>query len=124
MNCKIVIGSQFRNYGIWFRNWKPYFRYPWESAYSGIEVTPGPACGDNEQHITGDVSFALRSYIALTQDFQWLSEVVVGEITPLEFALNMARFWESRPTYNESKRQWEINGKLLFLKYLHKSLQE
>ena len=91
-----------------------FFRYPWESAYSGIEVTPAPACANNEQHITGDVSFALRSYIALTQDFQWLSEQVEDKITPLDFALNMARFWESRPTYNESKGQWEINGELLF----------
>ena len=94
------------------------FRYPWESAYSGIEVTPDicPACRDNEQHITGDVSFALRSYVALTQDFQWILEQVEDEITPLDFALNMARFWESRPTYNESKGLWEINGLLLFLK--------
>ena len=39
-------------------------RYPWESAYTGAEVTPDicPLCRENQQHITGDISFALRDH--------------------------------------------------------------
>ena len=81
------------------------FRYPWESAYSGVEVVPVPVYGENEQHITGDIAFALRTYLATTKDLSWLKDKSV-----LEFVLNMARFWESRPTFNESTQRWDING--------------
>ena len=46
-----------------------------------------------------------RSYLGATGDSAWLDDV-----TNLEFALNMARFWESRPTFDQTKDRWEING--------------
>lgn len=44
--------------------------------------------------------------MAFTGDLDWLSN---GDDN-LEFALNMARFWESRPSFNATKDRWEING--------------
>lgn len=49
-------------------------RFPWESAYTGVEVTQ-PCCpevAEFEQHITGCISFAARQYLATTRDEDWL----------------------------------------------------
>jgi len=39
------------------------YRFPWEAAFTGVEVTPEvcPLCRENQQHITGDIAFAARS---------------------------------------------------------------
>ena len=88
------------------------FRYPWESAYSGVEVVPDccPEIGENEQHITGDISFALRQYLATTRDLVWLKTITEHGTDPLQFAVNMAGFWASRPTFNGETQKWDING--------------
>ncbi len=53
-----------------------------------------------------------RSYIAATRDLIWLtSELEDGAgVMPIDFVINMAKFWKSRPTFNETKGLWEING--------------
>ncbi len=49
--------------------------------------------------------------MGLTQDLDWLTQLQDGfEVTGNDFILEMARFWESRPTYSEEEEQWEING--------------
>lgn len=51
-----------------------HYRFPWESAYTGVEVTQ-PCCPDVaifEQHISGCISFAIRQYLATTRDEEWL----------------------------------------------------
>ncbi|EAT35267.1 AAEL012555-PA [Aedes aegypti] len=66
-------------------------KYPWESAWSGIEVTQ-PCCPEVAQfqhHITADISFALRQYFAATQDLAWLR----NQGCPLAQAI--AEFWAS-----------------------------
>ena len=87
------------------------FRYPWESAQTGVEVTPDccPETRENQQHISGDISFALRSFMAMTQNFTWLKRPQPNNL-PIDMAVNIAKFWESRPTFNETKGKWEING--------------
>ena len=44
-------------------------RFPWESAYTGAEVTPDlcVACRENQQHITGDIAWAARSLVGKKQ---------------------------------------------------------
>ena len=44
-------------------------RFPWESAYTGAEVTPDlcVACRENQQHITGDIAWAARSLVGKEQ---------------------------------------------------------
>ncbi|XP_059096648.1 protein-glucosylgalactosylhydroxylysine glucosidase-like [Tigriopus californicus] len=89
-------------------------RFPWESAFTGAEVTPDicPLCRENQQHITGDIALAARQLISMTLDIDWLTETPYGvNITEngAQFILEMAKFWASRPTYNETKGQYEIN---------------
>ena len=89
------------------------FRYPWESAYTGHEVTPDicPLCRENQQHITGDIAYAARQYVAMTMDLDWLQQgQPTGAASGNEFIVEMAKFWESRPSFNDTKGKWEING--------------
>lgn len=88
-------------------------RFPWESALTGIEVTPVicPACGENQQHITGDIAFAARQYLSATRDEDWLTQTQAGtNYTGMDFLLEMARFWNSRPSFNATKQRYDING--------------
>lgn len=50
------------------------FRFPWESAFTGREVTQ-PCCmevAEFEHHITGCIAFAIRQYISMTGDENFL----------------------------------------------------
>ena len=81
-------------------------RFPWESARTGAEVTPDICvpCRENQQHITADIAFAARTFVALTRDLDWLA------FSGNDFILEMARFWESRPTFDASTGSWDIDG--------------
>ncbi len=88
-------------------------RFPWESAFTGTEVTPDvcPECRENQQHITGDIAWAARTFVAVTQDMEWLCKKQPGsDFSGNDLIVEMAKFWESRPTYNRGKGQWETNG--------------
>lgn len=64
--------------------------FPWEDAFSGLNVCPiGVDTCKNEQHITGDISFALRQYWANTHDKKWLADSI-------DIINSMCEFWESR----------------------------
>ncbi|XP_046585029.1 protein-glucosylgalactosylhydroxylysine glucosidase-like [Haliotis rubra] len=80
-------------------------RYPWESGFTGLETSPSVACGDLEQHITGDVSLAFRQYLQLTNDTDFLTQ---GR--GLDAITNMAEFWASRVVKNTTTKLWEIRG--------------
>ncbi|KAF2072925.1 hypothetical protein CYY_005747 [Polysphondylium violaceum] len=80
------------------------YMFPWESGFSGYEVCPTFApTGLLEQHITGDISFAMRQYYYTTGDFQWLNS------TGYQAIKGMAEFWASRVTVN-SDSSVSING--------------
>ena len=75
--------------------------YAWESADTGEEVTPTQAlgldgrpvpirCGEQEQHISADISFAVWQYWQATADDDFLREAGA------EILLEIARFWASR----------------------------
>jgi hypothetical protein len=66
--------------------------FPWESAFTGTEVCPCIAGGTcwYEQHITGDVGFAVQQYWQATHDREWL----VSTGFPLIY--DIANFWVSR----------------------------
>uniref|UniRef100_A0A182K1P1 Protein-glucosylgalactosylhydroxylysine glucosidase n=1 Tax=Anopheles christyi TaxID=43041 RepID=A0A182K1P1_9DIPT len=72
-------------------------RFPWESAFTGVEVTQPccPAITQYAHHITGDISFALRHYLATTHDRNWLRKEGGCEMAQL-----IAEFWSSRVRYN------------------------
>ena len=75
--------------------------YAWESADTGAETTPeqviGPdrqvvkiLCGQQEQHITADIAYAVWQYWLATLDEQFLHEAGA------EILLETGRFWASR----------------------------
>lgn len=79
--------------------------FPWESAFSGLEVCPlFAATGQLEQHISGDIALAVKNYWSMTGNLTWLKEVGLPLVT------GIAEFWASRMTYNETYGQYVING--------------
>ena len=75
--------------------------YAWESADSGLEATPRHAvaadhtvidilCGEQEQHISADIAYAVWQYWQATGDEAFLLEAGA------EILLETARFWSSR----------------------------
>ncbi|XP_076437374.1 protein-glucosylgalactosylhydroxylysine glucosidase-like [Babylonia areolata] len=83
------------------------WQFPWESAFTGYEMTPliCVPCREYEQHITGDVAFAARQFWALTRDARWLQEE--GGVS---LFANTARFWADRAQFNEVEDRYDING--------------
>ncbi|XP_032530188.2 protein-glucosylgalactosylhydroxylysine glucosidase [Danaus plexippus] len=82
------------------------YRYPWESAYTGIEVTQ-PCCpevAEFEQHVTGCISFAARQYLAVTRDEDWLKHGGCSIVT------NIAEFWASRAVINYTTGLYDIEN--------------
>ena len=86
-------------------------RFPWESAFTGGEVCPDWAAEtrDHQHHITGDVSFAVRQYLATTGDVGLLTGKV-EEVTGCQFVRDMAEFWRSRMSYNAGTGQYDITS--------------
>ena len=85
------------------------FRFPWESARTGIDVTPEccPEVRLYQMHITGDIAFAARQYVAATGNKDWLLKELGGDLI-----YETARFWGSRAIFNTEKGQYEILSKL------------
>lgn len=82
-----------------------YLRFPWESAATGIEtIQPGyEYIAKYQQHISGDISFGLRYFLALTHDLNFM------KAEGCELATEIAKFWESRVTVNDTTRFYDIN---------------
>lgn len=80
-------------------------QYPWESAALGFEtVQPGyEYIAKYQIHNTGDVSFAMQQYFALSNDVEWASR------EGLEVAEEIAKFWASRVVFNQSTGFYDIN---------------
>ena len=78
--------------------------FPWESAFTGEEVCPeGVITCTNEQHISGDIIFALGQYYAATYDQDWLEKI------GLPLSIGVAEFWQSRVLFNNSISKYAIN---------------
>lgn len=81
-------------------------RFPWESARTGVDVTPaedrtphGPVIpiytGEHEEHIVSDVAWAAWQYAAWTGDWAFLT----GPGRAL--VLDTARYWASRVRFDD-----------------------
>lgn len=82
------------------------YRFPWESAYTGVEVTQ-PCCpevAEFEQHITGCISYAARQYLSMTRDEDWLMQGGCSIVT------NIADFWASRALINYNTGLYDIEN--------------
>jgi len=92
--------------------------YPWESAwmddgevtplFGGADIVTGEQIpiltGQIEQHITGDIAFAVWQYYTATGDKEFMERC--GQ----EILIETGRFWASRATWNEERQVYEING--------------
>jgi kojibiose phosphorylase len=89
--------------------------FPWESAATGDETTPGyskdldgtiiPIHTQNyEQHISADIAYAVYNYCLHTNDEHFLLRY------GMELVFETARFYASRATYNKAKDRYDING--------------
>eukprot|EP00048_Salpingoeca_helianthica_P015014 m.224641 g.224641 ORF g.224641 m.224641 type:complete len:696 (-) comp16518_c0_seq1:156-2243(-) len=65
--------------------------FPWESAFTGVETCPTWAgTGLREQHISGDIAFAVQQYFRLTGNTTWLHDFGYPLLQ------GIAEFWVSR----------------------------
>lgn len=76
--------------------------FPWESALTGSEVCPGEIYSDYEQHIVGDIAFAVKQLWSASGDQQWLKSQAFPVIQAT------AEFWANRAVYNDSKNGYVI----------------
>ena len=89
--------------------------FPWESTDTGEETTPRwtdphPVTGekiriwtgDNEQHISSDIAYAVLQYWQWTGDDVWFAQYGA------EIILDTAVFWGSRADYNPEKDRYEL----------------
>ncbi len=92
-------------------------QYPWESAGSGIEVTPtwlpyfaDPTktvriwTGDIEIHISADIAYAMMQYWRASGDDDFMAQ------RGAEVILDTARFWASRVEWDADSQRYEINN--------------
>ena len=92
--------------------------YPWESADTGEETTPQWVMdevtgepvriwtGDNEQHISTDIAYAVLNHWRWTGDDQWIANYGA------EVILDTAIFWASRVEWNAKKDRYELTSQV------------
>ncbi|HRE48688.1 MAG TPA: hypothetical protein PLD47_13265 [Aggregatilineales bacterium] len=89
--------------------------FPWESTDTGEETTPQWThplpdgsririwTGDNEQHISADVAYAVMMFWEWTGDHAWFARYGA------EIVLDTAVFWGSRVEYKADKDRYELS---------------
>lgn len=81
-------------------------RFPWESAYTGREVTQ-PCCPEvaqNQQHITAEIGIAVENYYRATGDNTWMQS------EGCELVRGIAMYLASRTVFNRSTDTYEVKG--------------
>jgi len=86
-------------------------QYAWESADTGAETTPKWThdgtnriwTGEEEIHVTACVAFGILSYVAATDDQQFMRDFGA------EVLCQTSRFWVSRLEWNEDRDRFELN---------------
>ncbi|XP_014672824.1 PREDICTED: acid trehalase-like protein 1 [Priapulus caudatus] len=76
--------------------------FPWESAYTGVDVCPWYPAVALEQHVTGDIAFAFWQYMHMNADKTFINSAE-------DLIMAIANFWESRALYNKEREQYEIH---------------
>uniref|UniRef100_A0A182IXF6 Protein-glucosylgalactosylhydroxylysine glucosidase n=1 Tax=Anopheles atroparvus TaxID=41427 RepID=A0A182IXF6_ANOAO len=81
-------------------------QFPWESAFTGTEVTPDccPDVANYQHHITADIAFAARQYFLSTGNTDWF------RTNGCQLIGNTARFWLSRAQYNNVTDMFDIRN--------------
>ncbi|XP_077977259.1 protein-glucosylgalactosylhydroxylysine glucosidase-like [Glandiceps talaboti] len=79
-------------------------KFPWESAYTGFDVCPGPIYSKNEIHISGDIAYAIQQYLSVTMDTDFLTNQ-----RGFELLKEVATFWAHRVELNSHTKLYEIH---------------
>ena len=78
--------------------------FPWESAFSGVEVCPEPFPYSRfEHHIIGDIGFAVQQFWMATHDADWFRSEGIFLMK------GVAEFWTSRVTFDQETNTYLIN---------------
>jgi kojibiose phosphorylase len=91
--------------------------FPWESTDTGEETTPRWVTtglgeririwtGDNEQHISTDIAYAVLQFWRWTGDDDWFARYGA------ELVLDTALFWGSRAEYNAEQQRYELRQQI------------
>ncbi|MCQ9207346.1 MAG: glycoside hydrolase family 65 protein [Omnitrophica bacterium] len=89
--------------------------FPWESADTGVDVTPPYAknldgtiieihTGSKEHHITSDVAYGVLQYFHATEDVEFMKKA------GCEILFETARFWASRVARGGKRKLFEIKN--------------
>ena len=87
-----------------------YFRYPWESAFSGREVTPPntcEGCRERQIHTSAAASFAIRQYYSATRDRDIHTN---SDYNSCDVTREIAKFYANRAVYNSAYGRYDITG--------------
>lgn len=89
----------------------PGWHFPWESAYTGAEVTPEPCPGNDtlchwrRLYTTTGVALAIRQYTSMTLDRDfWINPIYQGCV----LSKKIATFLASQLTYNPEIKRYEL----------------
>ena len=87
------------------------FRFPWESAFTGTEVT-NPCCpevAEFEIHISADILFAIQLQYVLNKSRQWLcSEAYQTVVDIADYFVSRVKWSESEGKYNIESKQYVV----------------
>ncbi|XP_071492850.1 protein-glucosylgalactosylhydroxylysine glucosidase-like [Diadema antillarum] len=79
-------------------------QFPWEMAFTGMEVCPATPYPTHELHITGDIAFAVQQYLSATNDTDFLLQE-----RGFEMIIEIAEFWASKAKFDQSRKMYTIN---------------
>lgn len=81
------------------------YRFPWESALTGVETSMSVFCAHQEIHVNGDISFAIMQYFWASGNIDIFIKEPFGRII-----LGIGDFWISRLHYNATRQLYDIIG--------------
>ncbi len=86
------------------------YRFPWESAYTGHDVTPDSCINCREQQIfvSAAVAWAIRQYYTATYDDDYRTN---PDYVGCDMTREIARFYANIAKYNSTKGRYDINSK-------------
>ncbi len=87
------------------------YRFPWESAFTGHDVTPDSCiqCKDQQLYVSASVAWAIRQYYTATYDRDYMTN---PDYSGCDMTREIARFYANIAKYNSTKGRYDINSKI------------
>ena len=97
------------------------YKYAWQSAYSGQEVSPDTCqeCSDRKMHTSAGVSWGIRQFFSATRDRDYL---VNADYAGCDITREIARFYADRAVYDPSIGRYDLRGRALVVAWIVLSL--